>query len=167
LSNDEKVPPDQWCYEPNAKGEYAEGMKLKPNYRELSGYRLPWEAEWEYACRAGTGTAWSHGSDGSLLGHYAWYTVNADSVMHPVGGLKPNSLGLFDAGGNAWQRCNDTYDTKTENESLDTNNNIGRVIRGGSFFFGARHARSANRTQSSPAFRSPFIGFRVARTITH
>jgi formylglycine-generating enzyme required for sulfatase activity len=179
LSNKEEVPPDQWCYEPNAKGEYAEGMKLKANCRELSGYRLPWEAEWEYACRAGTGTAWSHRSDGSLLGHYAWYIVDSDMVMHPVGGLKPNGLGLFDIHGNAWQRCNDTYyDRKMPilpdwgwhfiegKESLDINNNTGRVIRGGSYAFGARSARSAFRAQSSPRFRSPFIGFRVARTIT-
>ena len=110
LSEQEKVPKDQWCYEPNAKGEYAEGMKVKANYRELSGYRLPREAEWEYACRAGTVTAWSHGSDEALLGHYAWYFVNSNSTMHPAGALKPNGLGLFDMHGNAWQWCQDIYD---------------------------------------------------------
>jgi serine/threonine protein kinase/formylglycine-generating enzyme required for sulfatase activity len=166
LSEQEKIPKDQWCYERNAKGEYAEGMKVKANYQELSGYRLPREAEWEYACRAGTVTPWAYGSDESMLGHYAWFALNANSTMHPVGTLKPNGLGLFDVHGNAWQWCHDTYDqdNKDNKGNLEINNKQIRVLRGGSFNVGAGFTRSASRTWVVPAYRHPLVGFRVART---
>jgi serine/threonine protein kinase/formylglycine-generating enzyme required for sulfatase activity len=167
LSEQEKIPKDQWCYEPNAKGEYAEGMKVRANYQTLSGYRLPREAEWEYACRAGTATPWAYGSDESMLGHYAWYALNANSTMRPVGSLKPNGLGLFDAHGNAWQWCHDIYDNKDNkdnNGNLDVKNNQSRVLRGGAFYDDAWGARSASRGGLVPATRSRHVGFRVART---
>src|SRR5262249_49706607 len=84
LSEQEKIPNDQWCYEPIAEGDYARGMKVKPNYLTLAGYRLPRDAEWEYACRAGTATAWSHGSDEAMLGNYAWFLLNSNLTMQPV-----------------------------------------------------------------------------------
>jgi formylglycine-generating enzyme required for sulfatase activity len=153
LSEQEKIPRGQWCYEPNAKGEYAEGMKVKPNYRRLSGYRLPTEAEWEYASRAGTLTAWTHGSDEALLEHYAWYSLNSNQTMHPVGSLKPNALGLFDMHGNAWQWCQD------RDFYFST-----RALRGGSFSDGAANLRSASRGRTEPVARDNYFGFRVART---
>jgi serine/threonine protein kinase/formylglycine-generating enzyme required for sulfatase activity len=166
LSEQEKIPKDQWCYEPNAKREYAEGMKVKANYQELSGYRLPWEAEWEYACRAGTVTAWAHGSDPDLLVYYAWYVLNANGRMHPVGSLKPNGLGLFDVHGNAWQWCQDVYDQdKKDNKgNLEINNKQSRVLRGTAFFNDAGYARSAYRVGVGPANWVNYEGFRVART---
>jgi formylglycine-generating enzyme required for sulfatase activity len=112
LSEQEKIPKEQWCYEANAQGEYDEGMKVKPNYWQLTGYRLPRDAEWEYACRAGTVTAWSCGSDWALLGYYAWTSVNAGGEMHPVGTAKANGLGLFDMHGNAWQWCQEILTEK-------------------------------------------------------
>jgi formylglycine-generating enzyme required for sulfatase activity len=166
LSAQEKIPKDEWCYEPNAKGEYAEGMKVKANYQAHAGYRLPREAEWEYACRAGTVTPWTHGSDQDLLGHYAWYALNANSAMHPVGTLKPNGLGLFDAHGNAWQWCHDVYE-KDNNDNkcaVELNNKQFRILRGGSFYYLAGLARSAYRIKFEPAFRGNYDGFRVART---
>jgi serine/threonine protein kinase/formylglycine-generating enzyme required for sulfatase activity len=166
LSEQEKVPKEQWCYEPNAQGEYAEGMKVKANYQALSGYRLPREAEWEYACRAGTVTAWAHGSDPDLLVYYAWYVLNANGTMHPVGSLKPNGLGLFDVHGNAWQWCHGLYDNqdnKDNKNNLEVNNQ-GRVLRGGAFSLVARDARSAYRFGIDPAYRVFYVGFRVART---
>jgi serine/threonine protein kinase/formylglycine-generating enzyme required for sulfatase activity len=163
-SEQEKIPKDQWCYEPNAKGEYAEGMKVKANYQELSGYRLPREAEWEYACRAGTATPWAHGSDPDLLGHYAWYALNANSTMHPAGSLKPNGLGLFDVHGNAWQWCHDLYDNKYNKVNLEINNKQIRVLRGGAFHCDAAGARSAYRIGFEPALCASYVGFRVART---
>jgi serine/threonine protein kinase/formylglycine-generating enzyme required for sulfatase activity len=167
LSEQEKIPKDQWCYEPNAKREYAEGMKVKANYQALSGYRLPREAEWEYACRAGAVTPWAHGSDASMLGHYAWYGLNANSTMHPVGALKPNGLGLFDAHGNAWQWCHEIYltpDNKYNKGSLEVKNSQGRVHRGGAFSDDAWLARSAGRGWLEPAYGYRYLGFRVART---
>jgi formylglycine-generating enzyme required for sulfatase activity len=164
LSEQEKVPKDQWCYEPNAKGKYAEGMKVKSNYRRLSGYRLPTEAEWEYACRAGTLTAWAHGSDEAMLGHYDWYDRNSNRTMHPVGSLKPNALGLFDVHGNIFQWCQEVYGEKGNKDIEDVKNTNSRVLRGGSFFFDARNVRSAKRGGGDTAFRHHIFGFRVART---
>jgi serine/threonine protein kinase/formylglycine-generating enzyme required for sulfatase activity len=160
LSEQEKIPKEQWCYERNAKGAYAEGMKLKTNYGELSGYRLPRAAEWEYACRAGTVTAWSHGSDESLLGQYAWYNVNSNSTMHPVGALKPNGLGLFDAHGNSCQWCQEAAAIGDD----DIKDTYRRYSCGGSFGGYAWQSRSASRIASFPADRDVDDGFRVART---
>jgi formylglycine-generating enzyme required for sulfatase activity len=164
LSAQEKIPKDQWCYEPNGKGQYAEGMKVRANSQSLSGYRLPREAEWEYACRAGTVTAWAHGSDPDLLGHYGWYAVNANGTMHLVGSLKPNGLGLFDVHGNAWQWCHDVYDEQDNKGNLEVKNNQGRVLRGGAFCNDAGYARSASRDRGGSANRNLDVGFRVART---
>src|SRR5262249_54950101 len=106
LSKEEGIAEEQWCYVPNAKGEYAAGMKVKANALRLSGYRLPTEAEWEYACRAGSVTTWSLGEAKDLLGKYAWYNVNSINMRsRPVGSLRPNELGLFDLHGNALEWC--------------------------------------------------------------
>jgi formylglycine-generating enzyme required for sulfatase activity len=164
LSKQEEIPEGQWCYEPNAQGKYDEGMKVKANYQALSGYRLPREAEWEYACRAGTATAWSHGSDEALLRHYAWYAANAGDTMHPVGLLKPNGLGLFDAHGNAWQWCQGVYGEKDSKDIVDVKNTYSPVLRGGSFYGDARNARSAYRYGVGPRVGDLLYGFRVART---
>src|SRR5262249_40295916 len=153
LSKAEGIPEDQWCYEPNAQGKYAEGMKVKANYQGLSGYRLPREAEWEYACRAGAVTAWAHGSDEALLRHYAWYAANAGNAMHPVGALKPNGLGLFDTHGNAWQWCQEVYAERDNKDIFDLKNTDSRVLRGGSFGSVARVARSAYRNWVEPRDR--------------
>jgi hypothetical protein len=164
LSEQEKVPKDQWCYEPNARGAYAEGMRVKANAQGLSGYRLPREAEWEYACRAGTVTAWSYGSDESLLGSYAWYAANAGGTMHSVGSLKPNGLGLFDVHGNALQWCQDTWEYKDNKDTEYVKDQNSRVLRGGAFYIGSGFARSAVRGKYQLGGRYNDCGFRVART---
>jgi formylglycine-generating enzyme required for sulfatase activity len=164
LSEKEGIPKDQWCYEPNAKGEYGEGMKIKANYQRLSGYRLPREAEWECACRAGTVTPWSHGADEAILGSYAWYATNSNGTMHPVATLKPNGLGLFDVHGNAWQWCQEVYEPQRNKEITDVKNYVARVLRGGSFFSASWSVRSAHRSNSEAAEREDIVGFRVART---
>jgi formylglycine-generating enzyme required for sulfatase activity len=142
-------------------------MTVRANCQALSGYRLPREAEWEYACRAGTVTAWSHGSDEALLGQYAWYyTLNSSLTMHPVGALKPNGLGLFDVHGNAWQWCHDTYDGNDTKHNETIRDKAARVLHGGSFMFDAGYARSAVRDDGvGPEFWNGGTGFRVARTI--
>jgi formylglycine-generating enzyme required for sulfatase activity len=159
LSEQEKIPKEQWCYEPNAKGDYAEGMRIKPNYLALSGYRLPLEAEWEYACRAGTVTAWPHGSDGAFVVYYAWDNVNAMNTMHPVGALKPNGLGLFDINGNAWQWCQDSVFAD------GPGNQTKYRLRGGSFLNGPGSVQSEARFLYEPGLHVNNNGFRVARTI--
>ena len=99
MSEQEGIVKEQWCYEPNEKGEYGPGMKAKDKYLELSGYRLPTEAEWEYACRAGTVTSRYYGLTDTLLAKYAWYEANGQNRTWPVGSLKPNDFGLFDMHG--------------------------------------------------------------------
>jgi formylglycine-generating enzyme required for sulfatase activity len=99
LSEQEGLAKEQWCYQPNEKGEFAAGMKPAPNWQQREGYRLPSEAEWEHACRAASVTTWSCGSTEDLLEKYAWFFANAADRSHPVGTLKPNDQGLFDMHG--------------------------------------------------------------------
>ena len=123
LSQKEGIPEAQWCY----PEEIGPGMTLPAEHLERTGYRLPTEAEWEYACRAGSVAARPYGDSGSegLLSEYGWYSNNAEHRMHPVGGKKPNDLGLFDVLGNAWEWVLDPYYKDYEhglgdNPSLDT-----------------------------------------------
>ena len=85
LSEQDGIPKGQWCYLPNEHGQYAEGMKVAPDFLMRSGYRLPTAVEWEYGCRAGSVTRWSIGEAEELLTKYAWCVSNAWSRLHPVG----------------------------------------------------------------------------------
>ncbi len=175
LSEQEGIPQVRWCYEPSetpTKG-YGEGMKLKENYLHLEGYRLPSEAEWEFACRAGALTSRYHGESEELLGRYAWYTKNSENRwMLPPGSLKPNDLGLFDMLGNALEWCQErvsNYKTdlliNNDNEDIrDISGTHLRVLRGGSFTIRPVYVRSALRIWDGPANRGSVVGFRPART---
>jgi eukaryotic-like serine/threonine-protein kinase len=165
LSAQEGIPNDQWCYQPNDKGEYAEGMRILAGTLKRSGYRLPIEVEWEYACRSGTTAAFSLGDSLELLDRYAWHVSNSKNRMWPVGLLKPNELGLFDMHGNAWEWCQDSYDSKS-NDAVDVmaKNQDLHVLRGGAFSHQPESLRSAVRTNSQPDSRVYNFGFRPART---
>ncbi len=133
-------------------------------------YRLPTEAEWEYACRAGTTTKWSFGDDEKELDKYAWYYENSDKKMQPVGTKKANQWGLYDMHGNVYEWCEDDYVDSYENTPNDGTANIdknteGKVLRGGSWSDLADIARSAFRDRSNPTNRDNDVGFRLLRTL--
>ena len=106
LSRKENLPE---CYEPNERGKYAAGMRIKADALKLSGYRLPTEAEWEYACRSGATTSRYYGSSIDLLERYARYYKSLDIRASPCGSLLPNDLGLSDMLGNVYEWCQDRY----------------------------------------------------------
>jgi formylglycine-generating enzyme required for sulfatase activity len=149
-------------------------MKLRPAYLGRKGYRLPTEAEWEYACRAGAVTSRSYGETEELLAQYGWYLQNTGNRTWPVGGKKPNDLGLFDMHGNVWSWCQERhrpYPTGrgVENDIediLDINPQDRRLFRGGSFNVLAVNDRSAHRIWGWPAYRLNHNGIRPARTFT-
>jgi formylglycine-generating enzyme required for sulfatase activity len=168
LSDKEGLDRKEWCYEPNREGKYAEGMRLAPDYLKRTGYRLPTEAEWEYACRAGALTSRYYGETDELLDNYAWYLQNSANRLQPAGLLKPNDLGLFDMLGNALEWCQSRSapyrDGVDLEEPLDVNDKTTRVLRGGSFFTQGLTVRSADRYMYVPTVRPTNIGFRPVRT---
>jgi formylglycine-generating enzyme required for sulfatase activity len=131
-------------------------------------YRLPSEAEWEYACRAGTTTKYSFGDSESELGDYAWYDGNSDGKKHPVGQKKPNSWGLYDMHGNVWEWVQDGWhsnygDAPDDGSAWEGRNGAYRVFRGGGWNDYARRCRSAARFHGDPRFRFGILGFRLLR----
>ncbi len=140
-------------------------------------YRLPTEAEWEYACRAGTTTQYSFGDDYHELSKYGWYYKNAGDRSHWVGSLLPNPFGLFDMHGNLWEWCSDYWDEswyeKTLSQNIVANDPIGpsagsvplRVMRGGNWLSNASFCRSAYRNLSAPSSRNYYHGFRCVSDV--
>ncbi len=172
LSKREGLPEKEWVY---GSGPIRAGIELPRDWRRRKGYRLPTEAEWEYACRAGVVTSRYHGTSEEMLAEYAWYATTSQDRAWPVGQLKPNGLGLFDMLGNAVEWTQDPavryprrrpgeviedgrYDTYTVDDSMS------RRLRGGNFTFQARFVRCAYRTDVRPDFSAFTVGLRVART---
>ena len=140
--------------------------------REVTGehWRLPSEAEWEYACRAGTTGKWSFGDDESKLGEYAWFRGNSASQTHPVGENAANDFGLHDMHGNVWEWCQDPWRDDYQDAPTDGSAWLGgdmslAVLRGGSWYNSPQSLRSANRNRLTRVIRNYIVGFRVARTI--
>ena len=128
-------------------------------------HRLPTEAEWEYACRAGSKSAYSFGESSNSLGDYAWFNENSNGQTHPVGEKKANAWGLYDMQGNVWEWCsdwNDGYPKGAVSDPTGPKEGSYRVIRGSGSFIGAAYCRSANRFCLGPSFRGYDYGFRVA-----
>jgi formylglycine-generating enzyme required for sulfatase activity len=133
---------------------------------DANGYRLPTEAEWEYACRAGTETKYFFGNDSSKLKNYAWLDENSSGKPHPVGQKKPNPWGLYDMSGNVWQWCNDFYQVDYYQQSPEENPkgpDAGetKVVRGGAWKFSADSCRSGYRYNEDPGYSDVCFGYDI------
>ena len=129
-------------------------------------YALPTEAQWEYACRAGTKTAYSYGDDDGRLGQHAWFDKNAwdigEKYAHEVGKKKSNPWGVFDMHGNVWEWCQDLYEKQLPGgRDPVASSGSSRVLRGGSWRSNAVGARCSSRSDRDPSYRDYYIGFRV------
>jgi formylglycine-generating enzyme required for sulfatase activity len=130
-------------------------------------YRLPTEAEWEYACRAGTTTKYSFGDSDSELGDYAWCGINRGRATHPVGGKKPNAWGLYDMHGNVGEWCQDwvkSYPSGSVTDPTGPSSGKYRVVRGGSWVAVSKICRSAFRNGYGFDQLDIILGFRVVRS---
>jgi formylglycine-generating enzyme required for sulfatase activity len=128
-------------------------------------YGLPTEAQWEYACRAGTRGLYFFGDDPGRLGKYAWFEGNSKDTTHPVGSRDPNPWGLYDMHGNVCQWCEDWFDSYRSRPVTDPVGGLDgfrRVYRGGAWNSSAWRCRDAARASEAPKVGSPTIGFRVA-----
>ncbi len=133
---------------------------------DANGYRLPTEAEWEYACRAGTKTTYFFGNDPSKLKNYAWFDENSATKPRPVGQKLPNPSGLYDMYGNVWEWCNDFYKVdyyqqgpQEDPKGPKTGDN--KVVRGGAWKFSAQSCRSGYRYNEAPGYADICFGYDI------
>jgi hypothetical protein len=170
LSEQDGVAEDQMCYPPIA--DIGPGMSLPENWRERTGYRLPTEAEWEYACRGGVAASRFCGEGKELLQRYAWFQNNSDDHAWPGGQLKPNDFGLFDMLGNVTERCQDGMEKYPGAAKATTSAATGsdliidaaamRGFRGGNFGDAEHNLRSARRNSNGVGDQWALVGFRIA-----
>jgi formylglycine-generating enzyme required for sulfatase activity len=174
LSEQEGMKPDDLCYIPKDKDSFSKDVTIPAHVLKRKGYRLPTEAEWECACRAGALTSRYHGHSPRLLGRYARYSGNCQEHAWVCGGLWPNDLGLFDMLGNQLEWCQEqaihyrpgaggviTDEIITQNY-VDSSNY--RLLRGGSFDDRPAGVRAALRLRNQPSNRFTHFGLRPART---
>jgi formylglycine-generating enzyme required for sulfatase activity len=146
-------------------------IKKLNQIEKIKDYRLPSEAEWEYACRAGTTAEYSFGGDASKLGEFAWYSENPDTKTHPVGKKKPNAWGLYDMHGNVLELVEDDWHNSYKgapddgNAWVDNPRGSFRVVRGGGWSNVALLCRSAMRFENAPGHRFTNMGFRLSRSV--
>ena len=148
----------------------AQGFIAQLNIRTGKTYRLPSEAEWEYAARAGNSAKWGFGNDESQLVQHAWYAANSGFGTHPVASKRANAFGLFDMHGNVWewtQDCwHDNYSDAPSQGGAWTDGNCGeRVLRSGSWGSNSSALRSAYRIRLDASFRNDVSGLRLARNL--
>ncbi len=133
---------------------------------EANGYRLPTEAEWEYACRSGTTTAYFCGNSTAALADYAWFDKNSGGHPQPVGQKKPNPWGLYDICGNVWEWCNDFYKVDYYAEAPKENprgpeKGDSKVVRGGAWKFSDQNCRSGYRNNENPGYVDVCFGYDI------
>ncbi|MBN1593657.1 MAG: formylglycine-generating enzyme family protein [Candidatus Coatesbacteria bacterium] len=152
-------------------GDHITWADVKCSF-EANGYRLPTEAEWEYACRAGTTTRFYTADSDSDLDRAGWFYGNSGSTTHSVGENEPNAWGLYDMHGNVWEWCWDWYlsgyyGSQPDPDSDPTGPSSGsyRVRRGGCWNFSPRYCRSASRSGDGPYYRGSYGGFRLVRSV--
>lgn len=149
-------------YAANLTQEERQAGRLPAGWK----YALPTEAQWEYACRAGTRSKYSFGESEGQLIHYAWYDANLNNerYAHEVGKKRANPWGLLDMHGNVWEWCSDWYDNKLigGEDPVGPNSGSDRVGRGGGWGYAAVDCRSAYRSRITPDYRNDFLGFRVS-----
>jgi formylglycine-generating enzyme required for sulfatase activity len=152
-------------------GRVGRAERAPPGNRAGEGdFRLPTEAQWEYACRAGSTGKYCFGDSETQLGEYAWYSDNSGGKTHPVGEKKPNAWGLYDMHGNVWEWCQDWYNGgyyagSPSDDPPGPTTGSRRVLRGGSWSFLARYCRSASRDYFGPGYRDFNLGLRVSRVL--
>ena len=145
--------------------EYSRRLgELPPEKNSGNLYRLPTEAEWEYACRAGSTTSFCFGDDEAMLEEHGWFNKNAARTTHAVGGKKPNAWGLLDMHGNVGEWCSDSYSAYPSDPQTDPRGPEGGdpvVVRGGGWFYVPQNSRSAHRDAYPKAARYVGLGFRL------
>ena len=172
-SNPSYFQPPDWTLDTNRPVEYVSWNDIA-GFNTATGLRLPSEAEWEYACRGGTTTAFhsmpgypNGTNDDSLLGNIAWYRSNSGSTTHAVAGKAANAFGMYDMSGNVWEWCNDWYGSYAAGNATDPagpSSGLARVLRGGYWDYDSDSCRSSDRFNFVPVTRTNHLGFRVART---
>ena len=154
--------------------EFCRQLTLELRQRKLLGegeaIRLPSEAEWEYACRAGSKDRYSFGDDPAGLRDHAWYKENSKGEDPPVGKKKPNAWGIYDMHGYVWEWCQDAWhadykDAPNDGSAWEAKDGKTRVLRGGSWADDAESSRSAFRKNQPIDFRHDAVGFRCVRAI--
>ncbi|MDR2516605.1 MAG: formylglycine-generating enzyme family protein [Spirochaetaceae bacterium] len=136
-----------------------------------NGYRLPTEAEWEYAAKGGNSSSSYLYSGSDTVGDVAWYNGNSEGTTHPVGTKAPNEAGIYDMSGNVQEWCGDwygnygNYGNGVQTDPSGPSSGFGRVLRGGCWRFEARRVRSAYRNGLAPSYRRQDLGFRLVRSL--